>query len=49
MILYTQYATRITQGFLFHSITYATPNENNLLTVGYNGLGVSRLFRLCTP
>ena len=38
---YTQYATRITQGFLFHSITYATPNENNLLTVGYNGLGVS--------
>ena len=39
---YTQYATRITQGFLFHSITYATPNENNLLTVGYNGLGVSR-------
>lgn len=26
---YTQYATRITQGFLFHSITYATPNENN--------------------
>lgn len=39
---YTQYATRITQGFLFHSITYAIPNENNLLTVGYNGLGVSR-------
>ncbi|RHU76042.1 L,D-transpeptidase [Clostridium sp. TF06-15AC] len=39
---YTQYATRITQGFLFHSITYATPNGNNLLTVGYNGLGVSR-------
>ena len=39
---YTQYATRITQGFLFHSITYATPNENDLLTVGYNGLGVSR-------
>ncbi len=39
---YTQYATRITQGFLFHSITYATPNENDLITVGYNGLGVSR-------
>ena len=39
---YTQYATRITQGFLVHSITYAPPNENNLLTVGYNGLGVSR-------
>lgn len=41
---YTQYATRLTagQGFLFHSITYATPNERDLLTVGYNGLGVSR-------
>ena len=39
---YTQYATRITQGFLLHSITYATTNENDLLTVGYNGLGVTR-------
>ena len=41
---YTQYATRLTagQGFLFHSITYASPNEMDLLTVGYNGLGVSR-------
>lgn len=39
---YTQYATRITQGFLFHSITYATPNENDLLTVGYNRLGVNK-------
>lgn len=39
---YTQYATRITQGFLLHSITYATPNENDLLSVGYNGLGVTR-------
>ena len=36
---YTQYATRLTagQGFLFHSITYASPNEMDLLTVGYNG------------
>ncbi len=39
---WTQYATRITEGFLFHSITYASTNENDLLTVGYNGLGVSR-------
>ena len=39
---YTQYATRITQGFLLHSITYGSPNEMDLLTVGYNGLGVTR-------
>lgn len=39
---YTQYATRITKGFLLHSITYATPNENDLLTVGYNRLGINK-------
>lgn len=39
---YTQYATRITQGFLFHSITYEETKEDTLLTVGYNGLGVTR-------
>lgn len=41
---YTQYATRIIpgQGFLLHSITYATPNIYDLNTEGYNGLGVSR-------
>ena len=39
---YTQYATRITKGFLLHSITYETPDINSLLTVGYNGLGVTR-------
>lgn len=39
---YTQYATRITQGFLLHSITYETPDINKLITVGYNGLGVTR-------
>lgn len=39
---YTQWATRITQGFLFHSITYSEPNINKLNTEGYNGLGVSR-------
>lgn len=39
---YTQYATRITQGFLLHSITYERPDANTLMTVGYNGLGVTR-------
>lgn len=39
---YTQYATRITDGFLFHSITYETTNENTLITSGYNNLGVTR-------
>ncbi len=39
---YTQYATRITQGFLLHSITYSDTKEDTLLTEGYNGLGVSR-------
>lgn len=39
---YTQYATRITQGFLLHSITYDVPDINSLMTVGYNGLGVTR-------
>lgn len=39
---YTQYATRITQGFLLHSITYDVPDINRLMTVGYNGLGVTR-------
>lgn len=39
---YTQYATRITKGFLFHSITYETTREDMLNTEGYNGLGVSR-------
>lgn len=39
---YTQYATRITAGFLFHSITYETTNENTLITPGYNMLGVTR-------
>lgn len=39
---YTQYATRITAGFLFHSITYETTNENTLITQGYNMLGVTR-------
>lgn len=39
---YTQWATRITQGFLLHSITYDVPDINHLMTVGYNGLGVTR-------
>lgn len=39
---YTQYATRITSGFLFHSITYETTNENTLITDGYNKLGINR-------
>lgn len=39
---HTQYATRITQGFLLHSITYDVPDINHLMTVGYNGLGVTR-------
>ena len=39
---YTQYATRITKGFLFHSITYETTNPNTMITNGYNGLGVVR-------
>lgn len=39
---YTQYATRITAGFLFHSITYETTDENTLITSGYNMLGVTR-------
>lgn len=39
---YTQYATRITQGFLLHSITYDSPDIYNLITVGYNGLGVTK-------
>lgn len=39
---YTQYATRITAGFLLHSITYETTNENTLITPGYNMLGVTR-------
>lgn len=39
---YTQYATRITKGFLLHSITYEETKEDTLLTEGYNGLGVSR-------
>ena len=39
---YTQYATRITQGFLFHSITYETTKEDTLITSGYNLLGVTR-------
>lgn len=39
---YTQYATRITKGFLFHSITYKSTNPRTLNTNGYNGLGVNR-------
>ncbi len=39
---YTQYATRITAGFLFHSITYEKANENTLITDGYNKLGINR-------
>lgn len=39
---YTQYATRITSGFLFHSITYETTKEDTLITSGYNLLGVTR-------
>lgn len=39
---YTQWATRITKGFLLHSITYDVPEEDHLMTVGYNGLGVTR-------
>ncbi len=41
---YTQYATRIQAGagFLIHSITYETTNENSLITDGYNNLGVTR-------
>ncbi|MGL5433996.1 MAG: L,D-transpeptidase family protein [Lachnospiraceae bacterium] len=39
---YTQYATRITAGFLFHSITYEKADENTLITDGYNKLGINR-------
>lgn len=39
---WTQYATRINGGVLFHSITYASPNEWDLITDGYNKLGVTR-------
>lgn len=39
---YTQYATRITAGFLFHSICYARPDIYTMESVGYNGLGVVR-------
>jgi len=39
---YTQYATRITLGFLIHSITYEKANENTLITDGYNKLGINR-------
>lgn len=39
---YTQWATRITKGFLFHSITYGSEDINDLLSVGYNRLGINR-------
>lgn len=41
---YTQYATRLTagKGFLFHSVTYTTPDIYDLIAYGYNGLGVVR-------
>lgn len=39
---WTQYATRITEGFLFHSITYETTSEDSLFNHGYNRLGVTR-------
>lgn len=41
---YTQYATRIKAGagFLFHSITYDTTDNNTMIASGYNGLGVVR-------
>ncbi len=39
---WTQYATRINKGVLFHSITYSATNEKALITDGYNKLGVTR-------
>ncbi|MGN0158037.1 MAG: L,D-transpeptidase family protein [Brotaphodocola sp.] len=41
---WTQYATRIKAGagFLFHSITYESPDNMTLFNNGYNNLGVSR-------
>ncbi|MCD8222805.1 MAG: L,D-transpeptidase family protein [Clostridiales bacterium] len=39
---WTQYATRINGGVLFHSITYASTSPTDLITYGYNMLGVTR-------
>ncbi len=38
---YTQWATRINGGVLFHSITYETTDPNTLITEGFNLLGVT--------
>lgn len=39
---YTQYATRITAGFLIHSVCYDKADIYTMQSVGYNGLGVVR-------
>lgn len=39
---YTQYATRIVDGFLLHSVIYDVPNNQTLWTDTYNGIGVLR-------
>lgn len=39
---YTQYATRITAGFLIHSVCYDKPDIYTMQSVGYNGLGTVR-------
>lgn len=39
---YTQYATRITKGFLIHSPTYNTANKNDLIVNAYNRMGQTR-------
>lgn len=39
---YTQWATRITAGFLLHTVTYAKTDNMSLNVAGYNRLGVSR-------
>ncbi len=38
---YTQWATRINGGVLFHSITYETTDPHTLITDGFNLLGVT--------
>ena len=37
--VYGQYCSRITGGYLFHSVTYRRPNNRTLITSAYNNLG----------
>lgn len=36
---YGQYCSRITGSYLFHSVTYRSPNNRTLTTSAYNNLG----------